>query len=460
MTGHAMWPDMPERNEDTAFLIDFHLNGFRKLKENWEKIKKITEEANSQDFVTFHSYEMHSCAYGDHHLVSPDKDIELLYAGSPKELLEKLKQRAIMVPHHIAYTPGYRGIDWDAYTEDISPIVEIYSKHGLALNADAPFPYYHNMGPRDDRNTVYEGLKKGKRFGFAASTDHHAGYPGSYGDGKIAVLAETLDRESIWQAIHERRCYAVTGDKIRCEFSGNDRPMGSILPADTRKIDLRYKVEADYAIDKVILYKNLRPVQITNGEFLGEDTEHAGTYKLRFEFGWGNNTDALYKWDCTAEVKNAKILHHQSCFRGRNVLAPHTLDTAAYDDVNAIDNKVLGKNDHEIRWQCFTTANITTLHPATQQMILEVEGDEKSELLLTVNGRRHHFTLRDLMKQGCTYQVKKYTSQAYKIYKALPESSYLVTRETEDNCSSGDFYHLEVYQKNGSCAFVSPVFID
>ena len=55
---------------------------------------------------------------------------------------------------------------------------------------EADYPYYHNMGPRDGRNLIYEGLKRGKQFSFVASTDHHAGFPGSYGDGMAAVWAE------------------------------------------------------------------------------------------------------------------------------------------------------------------------------------------------------------------------------------------------------------------------------
>ena len=31
VTGHAMWPDIYERNQDTAYIIDFHKAGFKKL---------------------------------------------------------------------------------------------------------------------------------------------------------------------------------------------------------------------------------------------------------------------------------------------------------------------------------------------------------------------------------------------------------------------------------------------
>ena len=35
VTGHAMWPDIPERTPETAFVVDFHQAGFRKLYDHW-----------------------------------------------------------------------------------------------------------------------------------------------------------------------------------------------------------------------------------------------------------------------------------------------------------------------------------------------------------------------------------------------------------------------------------------
>ena len=39
VTGHAMWPDIMERNPETAFTIDFHEVGFKKLRDNWENVR-------------------------------------------------------------------------------------------------------------------------------------------------------------------------------------------------------------------------------------------------------------------------------------------------------------------------------------------------------------------------------------------------------------------------------------
>ena len=55
-----------------------------------------------------------------------------------------------------------------------------------------------------------------------ASTDQHSGYPGSYGDGRIGVLAPSLTRDAIWDALRTRHVCAATGDKILIDFRLND----------------------------------------------------------------------------------------------------------------------------------------------------------------------------------------------------------------------------------------------
>ena len=98
--------------------------------------------------------------------------------------------------------------------------------------------------------TGYEGLRRGNHFGFAGSTDHHAGYPGSYGNGKMAVLAAWKNRESTWDALLNRRVYAVTGDRICREFYVNDMPMGTILPLAGKRM-IRWKVKGCIRLDRI-----------------------------------------------------------------------------------------------------------------------------------------------------------------------------------------------------------------
>lgn len=460
VTGHAMWPDIPNRTKETEFVVDFHVAGFKKLKENWEQIRNQIAEANDENFVTFQAYEMHSSGYGDHHIVSPDDNLPLIYRNSPAELKNSCNVPALTVCHHIGYTPGYRGINWDKYDSSVTPLIEVCSKHGCAMSEIAPYPYYHNMGPRDSRNTIYEGLKRGHRFGFVGSTDHHAGFPGSYGDGKMAVWAPEKTRESIWHSMLERRTYAVTDDRILCEFSVNDAPMGSIVANEGLLRKINYRIKGCYNIDKVVLFKNLHPIHIEEG-LLRTPSNRDTRYKFRVEMGWGNNKDELFHWLGSVSVENGTLLEVEPCFRGRSVLAPSDTNTNGFDYVNDIDSRILQINDREVKWQCFSVKNISPIHPLTSSVIFEIEGAFNTKVTIDINGDVKTSTVQELIKSGYSNHVKPYHSQAYKVHPVITETQYSIVNEIMDKKETDtDFYHLEVYQANGSCAFITPVYFE
>jgi len=229
----------------------------------------------------------------------------------------------IAIPHHIAYVPNYRGINWEKFTTNISPVVEVYSKHGCAMSDLSPYPYFHTMGPRDARNTVWSGLSYGYKFGFVASTDNHAGYPGSYGDGRLAVICKENTRQRIWDAILARHTYAVTGDKIDCQFYINNAEMGSQIDGTNgRQIEL--KIRGCDTFDKIIIYKNLSPWKVICGEEI-ISVKKSNKYKVRIEMGWGKLLNG-FLWHGNIKIKDGKIISLESCFRGQSLLSPSDID--------------------------------------------------------------------------------------------------------------------------------------
>lgn len=460
ITGHAMWPDMYPRTEETAFVVDFHKEGFKKLQDHWNEIREIVAQANQEDFVTFQAYEMHSSHYGDHHIVTLDDKLPLIYRKSPGELVKDSGCDAITVAHHIGYTPGYRGINWGEYDETITPLIEVCSKHGCAMSETSPYAYYHNMGPRDSRNTVYEGLRRGYHFGFVGSTDHHAGYPGSYGDGKLAVLAEQKTRESIWEALVNRRTYAVTGDRIKCNFDVNGTMMGGIVKGDNSVRTVHFAVEACYPLDKIVIYRNLEPVKVIEGLLLKPNLSD-NRYKFRIEMGWGNNEDELFEWRGNIQVTSGKLLEAEPCFKGKSVLSPSKEKGNAQDDINEIDNRILSIDHNQVSWKCYTVKNLSTLHPQTCAVILEVEGTLQTQIKINVNGHVSVKTIEELCHYGYTEHMKPWHSQAFKVHPAVGSSQYIVEDSfTEEASGENEYYHMEVMQLNGQSAFVSPVYFD
>lgn len=455
-TGHAMWPDMYEETPETQFIVNFHRKGFQKLREHWEEIRKKVADANGTGLVTFQGYELHSSKYGDHHLVSINDDLPLVYRDSPAELVDACGVGTIAVPHHIAYTPGYRGINWDAFDSRISPIVEVYSKHGCAMGEYADYPYYHDMGPRDTGNMVEEGLRRGYHFSFAASTDHHAGYPGSYGDGLAAVIAEDKTRQSIWDGIKAGRTYAVTGDKILCDFKVNGVDMGGCLTADRRSLQAHIETEAP--LDKIVIYKNEEAIQIVNGERFRE-VNRTGSYQIRLEMGWGD--PSLYRWEGRIGTENGTIESYHTYFRGLSVLSPTQEGTFDENTINDIASESELVNGNELYFCCDTVGNKSTLHPSTSAITVKVRGGLDTRLTFQINGQRYAATVGDLLEYGYTSHMKYYHSQAFKIYKALPESQSVFDVELEDGSprKPEDVYRMEVSQKNRQWAYCSPIYV-
>ncbi|WP_284639299.1 hypothetical protein [Paenibacillus silviterrae] len=461
--GHASWYDIPARTEGLEYLVDFHKEGFAKLRDHWDYVRETVKSFNVPgEFVTFQGYEAHSSQYGDHHFVTPDDDLPIVEGESTKAIIEKLTpRRVIAVPHHVGYTPGYRGGNWDSFDSAISPIVEVYSKHGCGMSDQSPFPYYHDMGPRDSRSSVSAALARKLRFGFVGSTDHHAGYPGSYGDGRLAVLADAKTRESIWEAILARRTYAVTGDKIQCRFTMNGLPMGSETTAKERRFEL--DVTACDQIDKIIVYKNLRPWKVINGETLISQgsgaAKSAGKYKVKVEMGWGNKKEG-FAWNATAKLQGGKLLSVETCFRGRSVLAP-TPELRDDPTMNVLGNRIVGQSDTAVEWSCTSFKNPTTLHPHTAGVILEIEGDAGTELHLAANGKEIKTTVGELLSGNRTVHLHPYNSEAIVAHRAVPQYAYTVSdawtdTEAETDC---DVYYAEIKQMNGQCAWISPFYV-
>lgn len=455
VTPHAFWPDIPERTPDTDFLVDFHEKGFAKIAKNWDAVKAEINRANVPGkLTTFFSFEMHSSRWGDHHFVSPDDTLQIAQLPTPGAVVAANSARTIAIPHHIGYTPGYRGIDWDGFDGHISPVVEVVSKHGCAMHERAGFPYYHDMGPLDPRNTVFRGLKGGARFGFVGSTDHHAGFPGSFGDGKLAVLAEENTREAIFDAICRRRTYAVTGSRILCSFSVNGMPMGSEIPS-AGAYDLAYRVEASSSIDRVVLFRDLKPVCVVDGWTL---PEKGGRYKLRLELGWGDNLEQPYFWEVRVHIDNGRILGNEPCLRGRSVLSPNQRVDGG-EDINRARFGLTQEDDCEACFFCETFRNNSTLSPSTDMLVTEIEGTPNTLVRYEINGRIIEKRLAELLECGLSGQVKPYNSQAYKLHTAVPFGQYAVEGSLRLPEDGAGFYHMEVRQFDGDAAYVSPAFI-
>jgi hypothetical protein len=326
ITGHAHWPDMPVDDPSVAHIVDFHIKGFEKLRRAWPGHYEVLRAANEPGhFTVFAGYEIHSFADGDYTIVLADLDggplcLEDTPAAVKKALRAQYGDRAFAFPHHIGYRQGARGINWATFDPDLSPVVEMLSMHGCAEASEDPRGYLHSMGPVDGHSTMVHGLAAGHRFGIVGNTDHHSGFPGSYGHGRMALYAPSHDRDAFWAAIAARRTGAQTGDRIHLlgEISGAVQG-GEIAPQDDAEIAI--EAVAGGAIDCIDVIRNGRLSHRISPAITPAPIGDDGETLIHLEMGWGARGQEPH-WTGQIDLDGGEMLAVEPRFRGPEIVSP------------------------------------------------------------------------------------------------------------------------------------------
>lgn len=457
VTGHANWHDMPE---DPSHVSSYHNEGFARLRRQWEHVQDVTENAHEDGvFVSLLSFEWHSMTFGDHcvYYKAGRGPLDPAKAKSLEELRQELRYLgargldAFAIPHHIGYRSDRRGINWETYTEEFSPVVEMVSMHGCGEHDYAPRNYLHTMGPRDAGSTAQRGLELGHVFGFIGSTDHHSAHPGSHGYGRAMVWANELTRDGIWDAIRSRRTYAITGDRIMLATSVNGAVMGeqTVIPG-TRNITV--DVLGGDSVDYVELVRNgeviarVAPSLVKEAGFDG---------MLSVSIGWGE-VGVQVAWDVHLEVTGGRILAVEPRLHGYDIVAPSETEPDAFSFSNwqQID-------DHRVTFSSETRGNPNVITNATQQIALYVVGDERTVLTGNFNGVEMRYAISDLLQGPRVGYLGGFLTGAMTMHRAVPRTARAVTLELEDPGSGADrdWYYARVRQYNDQYAWSSPTWV-
>ena len=462
VTPHAMWPDISKLKDDPrlAWVVGYHTDAFVRLKKgNYRKYVEMTNEYNKEgEFLTFIGYEAHSLAHGDHVALHYDLDAPLVYCTSIEDWKQKMSGRKVFItPHHMGYQKGYRGYDWDFFTEgDQTPFVEMYSRHGLAESDMGDYPYLHDMGPRQWEGTILYGLGRGKKFGLIGSTDQHSGYPGSYGDGRVGVLSKSLSRDGIWEALRSRRTCCATGDKILVDFRINDAFMGDVVRGNRRRIYLN--VEGQSCIDYIDIIKNGRLLARIDGPNIPEMPEgDTVRCKVKMEFGWNREKEYI-PWNGQITVDKGRILSVTPCFRGAAFTSPQEGETEFHTHVQ----KIVSATETGTELKLYTTMNPNTTTPATQAVILDVEMPLDGNITAEFNGKRFSHSLGELLEGSRTHFMRGWLSEALLFNRAMPQSCWSFEHFMEDSSPENDtdWYYVRVRQKDQQWLWTSPVWVE
>ena len=445
------------------------------IKVDWEVLREAVKKVNEEGFPMFMGYEWQGNGLdGDHNVFFKTNDEDPCFVLDYHNLIENYDGiEAIGIPHHTAYQLKNRGKDWDRQNDTFSPFAEIYSSHGSSecddnwINMDR----HVHMGPRTDATSVSTGLKKGNHFGLIASGDNHS-CPGVYGFGYAAVVAKDNSKEEIWKALRQRHVYGVSKDRIDVDFKLDDAMMGDVTKAGKHTMHLH--VEGMDTIDRIEILKNEKRIALIAGP---DEEIPTGNEKIRYKFfmeaGWGPDlrvfpefTERVWK----GMIKTpGKILSVTPCFSTFG---------------QSIDNKTDNELDFTLTTHS-TTATGKWMGPSsvtTEGFQIEIEDTLDSYVDIEMEGKKVHLTVNELVQGTHVYSMDEEVQQllkerygfteyyrsdpfwhnAYKfrVHKASLDSWYTQDVHMDMDLVDGDEIRCRILEKNGSCAWTSPIFIE
>jgi hypothetical protein len=455
-TPHGWWPDIGhyENNIEKKWL-----DGFEETKDRWPDVLAMVRNFHEpKRFVPIAGFEWHSTGLGDYHIIFPTPHAEYVRFDDLRTFQRfARRRRAIMIPHHPANRIGHRGANLKWLDPQVSPVIEVFSEWGNAEHDRAPSPYTrHTEGGRWTQNTLQQFLTQGHRLGVIASSDDHLGYPGAYREGLAAVLAPELTREAIFDALRNRRTYAVTGDRILLGFRLNGHLLGRQLPYARRR-ELAVDVTGWDQIDRVEILKDNR---VIHRDFPMDRVPTPGSFNrpvlLRFEYGWGPwpalDMTRVCDWDIHITLQGGILEAAQPCFQSG------PLDETRRDHIVA-------RSDRHLHVKSFTALRQQFEDNSTKAVVLKARGGPNTRVTVQLESPTR-VALRQTFSQLAASNEMLFTGDFPKesamlhrlVFHDHYQTSYTIT--DEDDGRAVNWYYVRVSQANGQLAWSSPIWVE
>ncbi len=218
--------------------------------DDWKLISNQVSEFNEEErFVTMLGFQWsgepsvegvrHFIYAKDNKPILRKKDAKM---NSLKKIYKSHTPKEVLAIPCLTMGKGY-SYNFENFHPEFERVVEIYSAFGsqecLAKKGNNyPLKALSKKGISEvDEGSIRKALLSGCRFGFVAGgLVTHGVYKDFgledqeiYNSGLTAIFAKDYSRDSIFQALYKRRCYATTGARIIVAFSVAGAPMGSEL---------------------------------------------------------------------------------------------------------------------------------------------------------------------------------------------------------------------------------------
>ena len=180
----------------------------------------------------------------------------------------------------------------------LEPVVEIYSDWGR-------FEWL-----------LEDALRAGYKVGVVSNSDGHKGRPGAshpgastfgaYG-GLTCVLAESLTRETVFEAIRARRCYGVSAaQRIHVDVRVNGLPMGAEGRA-TGPVRIVGRAAGTGPLERIDVLRGVDVLQ-TISPYTAASYAGSSRYRIAWAGSRVRGRDRLTRWDGSLELSAGRIL--------------------------------------------------------------------------------------------------------------------------------------------------------
>lgn len=326
---------------------------------------------------------------------------------------------------------GGRMTNLDWYEQKIEKLCETHSTHGTV------------------EWFFMDALSRGYKVGLTAGTDGVMGRPGACHPGRrlirnlrnglTAVYAKELTRESIWEALHARRTYATTGERIRLLFQVDGADMGSeITTSGSPKIN--FQIEGTKPIERVDLFRGVEIIDSwTVSPPVAQDGSSSTTL-LRVLWGGTERkgTARLQRVDWTGSLSVS----------GGKLELVEPINFQSYDDAATL------VGEDRIEWANKSAGNAAGI-------LIRVHGDDATELSFDSGPTTFQVKLSEVRNDD--HRVDAGGVARFAQIGPPPNASGPTTFEfetTDEESVTGEFpYWIRVTQIDQSLAWSSPVYV-
>lgn len=457
--------ELIEFARDRAFLdvMSHQGNDFQITQDFWEHLNKLTREFNEDGkFIIFPGYEWsgNTGLGGDrnvmylkegrplhrssHALVADKSDLDS-DANSVDELFRMLKDEDAIVFAHIGGRYADITIGHDARIERS---IEIHSDWGT-------FEWL-----------LEDALNQGYRVGILANSDGHKGrqgasYPGAslfgaYG-GLSCLIADELTRESLADALRQRRHFATTGCRaflqVRAKFNGNatlynedpqidpeaiktqitEAEMGSIVAYAGENVTFEFELNSEAPIENIEIRNRMEVVH---------------TFRPFTKEALGNRIRIYW------EGSEYRGRGRQTVWDGSATLLDNGFESAKSFNFWNLDQPLRCLGSNQLEWKSLTTGGFAGVDV---MLTHAVEG----ELVIDTNFVKQTVKVADIGLEPLVFEAGG-MGRKIKVYR-LPDNNTVRSIKTSVqlplHSGSDNALYLRATTEDGFFIYSSPVYV-